>query len=93
MQENQHQIERRQFLQSAASAGGRGLVSGTTRLARARRNNPGKLYRVGVIGSTGRGGYGHRLDEAFLEIPQTRIVAVADDDLAGLAKKYPAQKQ
>ena len=41
-------------------------------------------YRVAVIGSTGRGNYGHALDEAWLEIPETSIVAVADDDADGL---------
>ena len=43
-----------------------------------------KHYRVAVIGSTGRGNYGHALDEAWLEIPETSIVAVADDDADGL---------
>ncbi|QDU63429.1 putative oxidoreductase YdgJ [Planctomycetes bacterium Pan216] len=42
-------------------------------------------YRVGVIGSTGRGGYGHRLDDCWLAEPRTEIVAVADDNKAGLA--------
>ncbi len=44
-----------------------------------------KTYRVGVIGRTGRGNYGHGLDSAWLEIPETKIVAVADDDKTGLA--------
>ena len=43
-------------------------------------------YRVGIIGRTGRGDYGHALDEAFLSIPECEIVAVADDDKVGLAK-------
>lgn len=44
-----------------------------------------KTYRVGVIGRTGHGDYGHALDQAWLEVPQTEIVAVADDDKVGLA--------
>lgn len=44
-----------------------------------------KTYRVGVIGRTGRGDYGHDLDLAWLAIPETTIVAVADEDPAGLA--------
>lgn len=44
-----------------------------------------KTYRVGVIGSTGKGGYGHDLDTAFQGISRAQIVAVADDDPAGLA--------
>ncbi|MCH2117001.1 MAG: Gfo/Idh/MocA family oxidoreductase [Pirellulales bacterium] len=90
MQKHQLPIKRRHFLQGTASAGGLSLISSSVRLAQARKNAPENTYRVGVIGSTGRGGYGHRLDEAFLEIPQTRIVAVADDNPAGLAN---AQKR
>lgn len=45
---------------------------------------PGK-YRVAVIGSTNKGNYGHGIDTVWLELPQTQIVAVADDDPAGLA--------
>lgn len=41
---------------------------------------------VGVIGATGRGNYGHALDTAWLDIPETRIVAVADADETGRAK-------
>ncbi|GAB4141583.1 MAG: Gfo/Idh/MocA family oxidoreductase [Planctomycetaceae bacterium] len=43
-----------------------------------------KIYRVAVVGSTGRGNYGHGLDTAWLAVPQTQIVAVADDNKAGL---------
>lgn len=41
-------------------------------------------YRVGVIGRTGRGNYGHGLDAVWRDIPRARVVAVADDDPAGL---------
>ncbi len=41
-------------------------------------------YRVAVIGSTGRGNYGHDLDRVWLAIPGAKIVAVADDHKAGL---------
>ncbi len=44
-----------------------------------------KTYRVAVIGRTGRGNYGHGLDRVWEDIPETRLVAVADDDKAGLA--------
>ncbi|MCA9057340.1 MAG: Gfo/Idh/MocA family oxidoreductase [Planctomycetaceae bacterium] len=40
-------------------------------------------YRVAVIGCTGRGNYGHGLDTAWLYVPQTRIVAVADEQEPG----------
>ena len=45
-----------------------------------------KRYRVGVIGSTGRGNYGHGLDTAWFDVPSTQVVAVADDNPEGLAK-------
>ena len=45
-----------------------------------------KKYRVGVIGSTGRGNYGHGLDTVWREFPNTEVVAVADDNAGGLAK-------
>lgn len=44
-----------------------------------------KTYRVAIIGSTGRGDYGHGLDIAWKEVPQAQIVAVADEDEKGRA--------
>lgn len=38
---------------------------------------------VAVVGHTGRGDYGHGLDAVWLKVPQARIVAVSDPDLAG----------
>ena len=43
-------------------------------------------YRVGVIGHTGRGNYGHGQDTVWLSLPETEIVAVADADDAGREK-------
>jgi predicted dehydrogenase len=42
-----------------------------------------KPYRVGVIGHTGRGNYGHGLDRCWREVPNTTVVAVADPHEAG----------
>ena len=42
-----------------------------------------KTYRVGVIGSTGKGNYGHGLDTAFRQAANAEVVAVADDDPQG----------
>jgi predicted dehydrogenase len=42
-------------------------------------------YRVGVIGHTGRGDYGHGLDIVWQAIPNCRILAVADADADGRA--------
>ena len=44
-----------------------------------------KTYRVGIIGRTGKGNYGHGIDTVWSAIPQTEVVAVADDNKAGLA--------
>jgi len=44
-----------------------------------------RKYRVGIIGATQHGGYGHGLDTAFRDMEQFEIVAVADDDPTGLA--------
>ncbi|MEQ8789095.1 MAG: Gfo/Idh/MocA family oxidoreductase [Pirellulaceae bacterium] len=41
-------------------------------------------YRIGVIGHTGRGNYGHGIDTVWLEMPDTEIVGVADAQEAGL---------
>lgn len=45
-----------------------------------------KPYRVAIIGSTGRGDYGHGLDVCWLELPNVTIVGLADDDPKGLAR-------
>jgi predicted dehydrogenase len=42
-------------------------------------------YRVGVIGHTGKGNYGHGIDTVWLEIPNCEVVGVADADPMGLA--------
>lgn len=42
-------------------------------------------FRVAVIGSTGRGNYGHDLDRVWLQVPRAELVAVADDDKQGAA--------
>jgi predicted dehydrogenase len=43
-------------------------------------------YRIGVIGHSGRGNYGHGLDVVWQALPNCEIVAVADADEAGLAE-------
>ena len=40
-------------------------------------------YRIGIIGHTGRGNYGHGLDLAFHGLPRVHVVALADPDDAG----------
>lgn len=42
-----------------------------------------KQVRVGIIGSTGRGNYGHGLDTAFNKVETAKIIAIADDNETG----------
>src|SRR5258708_5245998 len=44
-----------------------------------------RKYRVGIIGSTQRGGYGHGLDTVFKDAESFEVIAIADDDPEGLA--------
>ena len=83
----------RTTVQRQAAVNRRGFLAGTAALtlsgvgpALARASQAGLAkYRVGVIGHTGHGNYGHGLDRVWLEIPQAEIVAVADADEQGLA--------
>jgi len=43
-----------------------------------------RVWRVAVIGHTGRGNYGHGLDTAWQKLENAKIVAVSDPDAAGL---------
>jgi predicted dehydrogenase len=47
-----------------------------------------KKFRVGVIGHTGQGNYGHGLDTMWAQIPETEVVGVADADAKGLAAAH-----
>ena len=40
-------------------------------------------YRIGVIGHTGRGNYGHGIDTVCSHVPGCHVVAVSDPDEAG----------
>jgi len=51
-----------------------------------------KKYRVAVIGATGRGDYGHGIDTVWLQLDNVDIVAVADQDEAGRAKRLLAKR-
>jgi len=91
-------LGRREFLQSATCAAGTLL---TARIIRAEEPNPGSLptdgkrWRVGVIGHSGHGNYGHSLDTCWLKVPETEVLAFADANAAGLAKqqvKLPGAK-
>jgi len=70
---------RRGFLAGAALAVARPLA------AWGQPAKPAK-YRVGVIGHTGRGGYGHGLDTVWRDIPEAEIIGIADANPKGLAE-------
>jgi predicted dehydrogenase len=69
-------MKRRDFISASALALSAALLRGQT---------AERLLTVGVIGHTGQGNYGHGEDTVWLQIPATRIVAVADADPKGLA--------
>lgn len=46
--------------------------------------SPAQRRRVGIIGHTGRGDYGHGLDTVWTKLADAEIVGVADADAAGL---------
>jgi predicted dehydrogenase len=69
-------MKRRDFISAFALALSAALLRGQT---------AERLLTVGVIGHTGQGNYGHGEDTVWLQIPATRIVAVADADPKGLA--------
>lgn len=85
---------------AGAVAGGAALAGGARAAAVARiaSSAPGaqgargapaigepRTYRACVIGSTGRGNYGHGLDTTFQRIPRVTVAAVADPDEKGMA--------
>lgn len=45
-----------------------------------------KTYRIGIIGRTGKGDYGHGIDDCWKDVPGTQVVSVADEHEGGRAK-------
>lgn len=70
-------MNRREFLATTAFAGLNYSIANNA-LAQ------GKRWRVGVIGHTGHGDYGHGLHTMWLGVPETQIVGIADPDSKGL---------
>lgn len=68
-------MNRRTFLASSAAA---------ALIGKSEASNTKNIFRVGVIGHTGRGNYGHGLDTVWKLLPETKIVAVADANTKGL---------
>ena len=80
-------MTRRAFLWDSAVAS---LIGSSATALSASISKPGwslgeRHYRIGVIGSTGRGDYGHALDTAWNAFANCEIVALADDNENGRA--------
>jgi predicted dehydrogenase len=73
-------LTRRRLLQGTLATG---LSSALPPLTRAAE---GKIWTVGIIGDTDKGGYGHGLDTVWLGLPEADIVGVSDPSEEGRAK-------
>ncbi len=80
---------RREFIQHSTLAG---IAMSTAVTCQAATK---EKYRVGIIGCTGKGDYGHGLDKVWAGVARTEVVAVADENQAGLeaAKKTTGAKR
>ncbi len=87
MTKERNTVNRRRFLGKSAVTG-LGLALGAPALwpAAGEKGASKTTYRIGVIGSSGRGDYGHGLDTAWFDFPHCQLVAVADDNPEGLSR-------
>ena len=67
----------------------RSFVLGAAGALAAQTNRP---LRVGIIGHTGRGNYGHGIDTVWKAIDGAQVVAVADPDASQACRKACAMK-
>lgn len=72
---------RRGFLRDGAVAVATGVL--VSQLSRPVRGASNERIRVGIIGATGKGDYGHSVDVAFTKLPNVEIVALADEHAGG----------
>ena len=73
-------LSRREVLGSFVALGATSLFSPAI------RSETKPTYRVVVIGHTGRGNYGHGIDQIWHSVPETQLTAVADPNEQGRAK-------
>jgi len=82
-----NQTDRRTILRAAAwGIFATGLSTSTSMAQDLKKEKGRRPYRVAVIGSTGRGNYGHGLDSAFQDVQRAEIVAVVDPHESGRQK-------
>jgi predicted dehydrogenase len=74
-------MKRREFIKNTAVG-----ITAVSLGRPAQASTQSSQYRVAVIGRTGRGNYGHGLDTVWRDIPQAKVVAVADEDSRGRAE-------
>src|SRR4051812_4424077 len=72
---------RRHFLRNSSLAVASGVLA--SHLSHPARAAGGERVRVGIIGATGKGDYGHGVDVAFTKLPNMEIVALADHHEGG----------
>lgn len=75
--ETAFRVTRRRFLQAAGVSAAVAVTGGASFGAEPER------WRVGVIGHTGRGNYGHSLHTMWLALPEAEIVGLADTNDEG----------
>ncbi len=91
-------MNRRAFLQTVATASASPFIAGRAAGARATPPSvPTDRYRVGIIGHTGRGGFGHGLDSMWTNIARTEVVGWADggakpEAVTAAVAKFPGAK-
>jgi predicted dehydrogenase len=79
---------RRDFLYGGSIAAASGFI--TSSLSRNAIASGIEKVRVGIIGATGKGDYGHGVDVAFTKLPNVEITALADANEGG---REAAQKR
>ncbi len=90
-------ILRRDFIAGATSSMVAGVCAGVvaTKCNPVAANKLQDRFRVGIIGRTGKGDYGHGVDVAFTKLPNVEVVALADENETGRAaavKRTNAQR-
>jgi predicted dehydrogenase len=84
MTEEKKTVNRRTFLHNTAMASLAGYSTTFAAQSAMAAKASSKKFRIGLIGSTGKGEYGHELDEAWADFPNCEIVAIADNQERGL---------
>lgn len=91
-------MKRRNFLETLAAASVSAFVENLRVSAQATpQSSSPQRYRIGIIGHTGRGGFGHGLDTMWANLSRTEVVGWSDggakpEALAAAGEKFPSAK-